>query len=394
MSITKKTLDHPVLTLIVFVLLLIVGLFTLQNVAVSLMPDVDSPYVTVRTTYTNASPESVEKSVTKVLEGQLVSVQGLKNITSTSSAASSSISLEFNYGTNLDEAMNDIRDKISRVTRKLPDNASSPTIVKMDADSMPIMRIAVRGNRSNDDLKLIAEDTIIDLFEQVDGVAEASVSGGREKIVRVDISQNRLAAWNLTMAQVYSAMAKQNLELGGGKITEGKQDYTVRTTGEFSNIEEVRDTVITKKNGYTVRLRDIANAYIGYKDKSSEVYINGKPGVYVSITKQSGKNTVTVAKAAREKMAEIQELLPLDIQMEVIRDSSEQINDTINTLVKSALEGLILAVVILFLFLKNFKSTLIIGISIPLSIVITLLAMNLSGITLNMMTLTGLILGV
>lgn len=394
MSITKKTLDHPVLTLIVFVLLLIVGLFTLQNVAVSLMPDVDSPYVTVRTSYTNASPESVEKSVTKVLEGQLVSVQGLKNITSTSSAASSSISLEFNYGTNLDEAMNDIRDKISRVTRKLPDDASSPTIVKMDADSMPIMRIAVRGNRSNDDLKLIAEDTIIDLFEQVDGVAEASVSGGREKIVRVDISQNRLAAWNLTMAQVYSSMAKQNLELGGGKITEGKQDYTVRTTGEFSNIEEVRDTVITKKNGYTVRLRDIANVYIGYKDKSSEVYINGKPGVYVSITKQSGKNTVTVAKAAREKMAEIQELLPQDIQMEVIRDSSEQINDTINTLVKSALEGLILAVVILFLFLKNFKSTLIIGISIPLSIVITLLAMNLSGITLNMMTLTGLILGV
>ena len=394
MSISKKTLDHPVLTLIVFVLLLIMGLFTLKNVAISLMPDVDSPYITVRTTYTNAGPESVEKSVTKILEGQLVSVSGLKNLTSTSSSGSSSISLEFNYGTDLDSATNDIRDKISRVTRNLPDDAGSPTIFKMDSDSMPIMRIAVRGNRSNDDLKQIAEDQIVDLFEQVDGVAEASVSGGREKIVRVDISQNRLAAYGLTMATVYSALAKQNLELGGGKITEGTHDYTIRTTGEFSSIDEVNDTIITTLNGYGVKLSDIGTAYLGYKDKSSEVYINGQPGVYVSITKQSGKNTVTVAKAARERLSEIQEILPSDIRLEVIRDSSTSINDTINTLIESAYTGLLLAVIILFLFLKSGKSTMIIAISIPLSIVITLLCMNFAGITLNMMTLTGLILGV
>ena len=306
MSISKQTLEHPVLTLIVFVLLLIIGLFTLKNVAISLMPDVDSPYITVRTSYTNAGPESVEKSVTKVLEGQLVSVSGLKNLTSTSSASSSSLSLEFNYGTDLDSATNDIRDKISRVTRNLPDGAGTPTIFKMDADSMPIMRIAVRGNRSNDDLKLIDEDQIADLFEQVDGVAEASVSGGRDKIVRVDISQNRLAAYGLTMASVYAAIGKQNLELGGGKITEGTHDYTIRTTGEFSSIDEVNDTIIATLNGYGVKLSDIGTAYMGYKDKSSEVYINGLPGVYVSITKQSGKNTVTVAKAVREKLLEIQ----------------------------------------------------------------------------------------
>ncbi|WP_294427528.1 efflux RND transporter permease subunit [uncultured Treponema sp.] len=394
MSISKKTLDHPVLTLIVFVLLLIMGLFTLKNVAISLMPDVDSPYITVRTSYTNAGPESVEKSVTKVLEGQLVSVSGLKNLTSTSSSGSSSISLEFNYGTDLDAATNDIRDKISRVTRNLPSDAGSPTIFKMDSDSMPIMRIAVRGNRSNDDLKQIAEDQIIDLFEQVDGVAEASVSGGRTKIVRVDISQNRLAAYGLTMANVYSALGKQNLELGGGKITEGTHDYTIRTVGEFSSIDEVNDTIITTLNGYGVKLSDIGTAYLGYKDKSSEVYINGQPGIYVSITKQSGKNTVTVAKAAREKMAEIQEILPSDMRLEIIRDSSTSINDTINTLIESAYTGLILAVIILFLFLKSGKSTMIIAISIPLSIVITLLCMNFAGITLNMMTLTGLILGV
>ncbi|MBR4630624.1 MAG: efflux RND transporter permease subunit [Treponema sp.] len=394
MSISKKTLDHPVLTLIVFSLLLIMGLFTIRNVAISLMPDVEIPYITVRTTYTNAGPESVEKSVTKVLEGQLVSVSGLKNLTSTSSSGSSSISLEFNYGVDLDEATNDVRDKISRVTRNLPDDAGSPTIFKMDSNSMPIMRIAVRGNRSNDDLKMIAEDQIVDLFEQVDGVAEADVSGGRQKIVRVDISQNRMAAYGITMATVYSALAKQNLELGGGTITEGLHDYTIRTTGEFSSIDEINDTIITTLNGYGVKLSDIGKAYMGYKDKTSEVYINGQPGVYVSITKQSGKNTVTVAKAAREKLLEIQELLPSDIKLEVIRDDSVSINDTINTLVESAYTGLLLAVVILFLFLKSGKSTMIIAISIPLSIVITLLCMNFAGLTLNMMTLTGLILGV
>ncbi len=394
MSISKTTLEHPVLTLIVFSLFLIMGIFSMQNVAINLFPDVDNPYITVRTTYTNAGPESVEKSVTKILEGQLVSVSGLKNLTSTSSEGSSSISLEFNYGTDLESATNDIRDKISRAQRSLPDDAGTPTIFKMNADSSPIMRIAVRGNRSNDDLKLIAEDQIVDLLEQVNGVAEASVSGGRTKVVRVDVSQNRLAAYGLTMATISSALSKQNLELGGGKITEGTHDYTIRTTGEFKSIDEINDTILTTVNGYVVRLSDVATATMGYKDKSSEVYINGEPGVYVSITKQSGKNTVTVAKETRAKIAEIQEILPSDITLSIIRDQSTSINDTINTLIESALQGLCLAVVILFLFLKSGKSTLIIAISIPLSIVITLLAMNFAGITLNMMTLTGLILGV
>ncbi len=394
MSISKSTLEHPVLTLIVFTLLGIMGIFSLKNVAVSLMPDVDSPYITVRTSYPNAGPESVEKSVTKLLEGQLVSVSGLKKITSTSSEGSSSVSLEFNYGTNLESATNDVRDKISRVTRSLPDDAGSPSIFKMDADSMPIMRIAVRGNRSNDDLKLIAEDQVIDLLEQTDGVAEASVSGGRSKILRVDISQNRLLAYGLTMATVSAALSKQNLELGGGKISEGVTDYTIRTTGEFSSVEQVRDAIITKTNGYVVRLGDLGDVYLGYKDKTSEVFINGEPGIYVSITKQSGKNTVTVANATKQKIKQIQELLPGDITLDIISDSSTSINDTINTLLESCYEGLILAVIILFLFLKNIKSTIIIAISIPLSIIITILCMNFAGITLNMMTLTGLILGV
>lgn len=394
MSISKKTLEHPVLTLIVFLLLGIIGIFTLKNVAISLMPDIDSPYLMVRTSYSNAGPESVEKSVTKVLESRLISVSGLKKMTSTSSEGSSMISLEFNYGTDLDAATDNIRDKLDKIKNALPDDCSSPAILKMDSDSMPIMRLAVKGNRSTDDLKMIAEETITDLLEQTDGVAEASVYGGRSKIVKVTLSQNRLTAYGLTISDVNRALSAQNLELGGGKITEGSTDYSIRTTGEFSSIEEINNTKICEVNGYIVKLSDIGNAELGYKDKDSEVFINSLPGIYISITKQSGKNSVTVANALYEKLEQIKDLVPGDISLEIVSDSTDSIRDTISTLLDSCYEGLLLAVIILFLFLKNFKSTIIIAISIPLSLVITMLCMNFAGITLNMMTLTGLILGV
>lgn len=394
MTLSRTTLSHPVLVLIAFTLLGFVGISTIKNVAIGLFPEVDSPYIMISTTYTNAGPESVEKTVTKVLESSLVSVSGLKAMTSSSTEGSSRISLEFNYGTDIQEAVSDVRDKLDRVSRNLPDNAGSPTIYKMDANSMPILRIAIRGNRSASDLKQIAEDSIVDILEQADGVATASVSGGKTKIVRVELEQNRLSAYGLTVTSVSSALAKQNLELGGGKLNEGQKDYVVRTTGEFKSIEEINNTVITTINGYDVKLRDIGTAFMGYADSTSEVYINGEPGVYVSVTKQSGSNSVTVANNVYEKMEQLENTLPSDISMTILRDDTDSIRETINTLVESAYEGLILAVIVLFIFLQNIKSTIIIGISIPLSIIITLLAMSFAGITLNMMTMTGLILGV
>ncbi len=394
MSISRKNLEHPVLVLIIFTLLAAVGLFTMRNVAIGLFPDVDSPYVMISTSYQNAGPESVEKTVTEVLEGALVSVSGLKKLYSTSTESSSSIQLEFNYGTDLESAVNDIRDKIGRVERNLPDNAGSPTIFRFSGDSMPIIRIAVSGNRSDDEIKEIAEDTITDLLEQAEGVAEASVMGGKTKIVRVELDQNRLAAYGFTVSQVSSALSKQNLELGGGKLNEGQKDYVVRTTGEFSSIDEINNTLIANVNGYDVKLSDIGNAFFGFEDITREVFINGSHGVYVSVTKQSGSNSVTVANNVYSKLKEIAQIVPSDIKMEIVSDDTDSIRETISTLVESAWQGLLLAVIVLFIFLQNFKSTIIIAISIPLSIIITLLCMNFVGITLNMMTLTGLILGV
>ncbi|MDE5798953.1 MAG: efflux RND transporter permease subunit [Treponemataceae bacterium] len=393
MSVTKQTLEHPVLTLMVFVLLGIMGIFVLQNVAMSLWPDIDYPVLSVSATYTNAGPETVEKSITKVLEGALVSLSNLKTMTSTSSEGRSRVNLEFNYGTDLDQAVNDVRDKLDRVTRSLPDDVT-PSIFKMDADAMPILRIAVRGNRSNDDLKQIAEDTIVDVLEQADGVAEASVYGGRTKIVRVELSENRLAAYGLTIATVSSALSKQNLELGGGKINEGRRDYTIRTTGEFASIEDINNTVLATVNGYAVKLSDLGTAFMGYADATNIVSINGEPGIYVSVTKQSGSNSITVANAVYEKLDELKDMLPTDVTLQIIRDDTDAIRDTLSTLLDSAWQGLLLAVLVLFVFLKSMKSTIIIAISIPLSIVITLLCMHFAGITLNMITMTGLILGV
>ncbi len=394
MSFSGKVSEHPVLSLIVFALLGIMSLFTLSGIPIGLMPEMTMPVLMVSTSYDSAGPESVEKSVTSPLETSLSGVSGLNAITSTSSEESSMIRLEFDYGTDLESASNDVRDKLDRVKGSLPDEAGTPTIMKFDSTMMPVMKIAVRGDRSPEDLKEIAENYLEDRLLQASGVGNVSVSGGREKIVRVEISQNRLDAYELTMTSVASALATQNLELGGGKIGEGSKNYIIRTVGEFSDIDEINDTIVAERNGYVVRLRDVGRAFEGYGDVSSYAYVNGESGVYVSITKQSSANTVDVADAVYAKLEEIRGILPAGISLDVISDDSEQVRNTVNSLVESALQGAILAMLVLMLFLRNLKSTLIMGISIPFSILITLLAMKFAGITMNMMTMTGLILGV
>ncbi len=394
MSLSRKTLQHPVLVLIVFALLGMIGIFTLQNVAIALMPETENPFLIIMTSYPNADPESVEKTITEPIESAVSSINGLTNISSTSTEGSSSIQMEFEYGTNLDNAVNDIRDKLERVKRSLPDNASSPSIMRFSGDSGQIMRILMRGNRSVDDLKAVAESNVVSILEQADGVGEASVYGGRTAQVNVKLDQNRMAAYGFTIPTVTSALSSQNLELGGGKVQEGHRNYIVRTVGEYTSIEEINNCLISSINGYDVRLRDIGEASIGFEDTTEESYINGEKGVYIGITKQSGSNSVTVANNVYKKIEQAKRNLPADVTMEIIQDTTDSIRETINTLITSAWQGLLLAIVILFIFLQNFKSTIIISISIPLSIVITLFAMSLFGLTLNMMTLTGLILGV
>ncbi len=393
MSLSRKTMDHPILILIIFTLLGLLGIFTYSKIAIALWPETENPAVTISTSYPNAGPESVEKTVTKPIESAVVSVSGLKSMTSTSNEGSSSVQLTFDYGTNMDDIVSDIRDKLDRVSRSLPSGASSPSIFRYGGTSGSIIRILVRGNRSADDIKQIAENSIINILEQANGVAEASVSGGRTVQVNIELDANRMQAYGYTIPTVTGALSKQNLELGGGKVQDGTKNYIVRTIGEYNNIDEIRDTVISTINGYSVKVRDVADVQLGYAPTSQESYINGEIGVYVTITKESGANSVLVANNVYKKMDQLQGMLPPDITMEIISDESESIRETINILVNSLLQGLVLSILILWIFLQSFKSTIIIGISIPLSMIITLFAMSMFGITLNMMTLTGLILG-
>jgi hydrophobic/amphiphilic exporter-1 (mainly G- bacteria), HAE1 family len=395
MTLSQRVVNRPVLILVLFALVIIVAIYSIPSIPLALMPSTDMPRMMVTTTYSGAAPETVEKTVTKVLESSLSNVQGIKSMTSTSSDGFSMISLEFDYGKDLDKATNDIRDKIERTTSSLPDDADTPTIMKMDMNSQPIIRVAIRGNRSSEELKRLAEDTISPKFEQTEGVSSVSVLGGKTNVVRVDVSQNRLEAYGVTISGITSALATQNVELGAGKVAERHTEYTVRITGAFSSVgSDIANTLVATKDGVPVRLKDVASVYSGNADVDTSVFINGEPGIYLSVMKQSSKNTVTVCNGIYKAMEGLKSTIPSDVQLVTIDDNSKQIRTTITDLIKAIAEGAILTMLFVFLFLRSWKSTVIIGLAIPICVAVTLLAMYFSGFTLNMMTMTGLLISI
>jgi HAE1 family hydrophobic/amphiphilic exporter-1 len=393
MSVAANIVKRPVLGLVIFGIVAVVALFLVSGIPIDMFPEINPPYLVVITSYRGAGPETVEKSVTRILESQLVNISGLQEISSTSSEGGSMIVMEFKFGTNIDAKTNDARDRIDRVKALLPDGSDTPMIRQIDPNSMPIIRIAVQGNRPVNELQEIATDIILDRLEQVDGVASTSVVGGVDQQVRVKLSQNRLEAYGLTITGIAGILATQNLEMGAGSIVDGSRNYSIRTTGEYFSIQDIAETVIARRGGADIRLMDIGEVSLSYPKEISAAYINGENGIFVAVTKQSGTNSVAVADRVYAKLDEIKPLLPRDISLEIIQDNTTQTRDMMSELVNSALLGAILAMAILFLFLRNIKSTIIIGISIPFSILVTLLVMNLTGLTLNMLTMAGLILG-
>ena len=408
MSLSKLAVSKPTTVLIIFVILAALGIYSTAQLPVDLLPDMELPMIAVSCSYTNAGPEEVERSVTRTLESVLSSITGLKTMTSTSSTGSSMILLELNYGTNLDEATNEIRDQLDLVKNFMPEEAGSPLIIKMDPSMLPIMNFVLSGNRTAEELRLYAEDIVQPRLEQIDGVASVQISGGREKAIVVDIPRDRLEAYSLTITQIAQMIGAQNVQGSGGSISEGDTTYTISTSGEYSSLEDIRNTVIAYKTdaaaGYGVAtaaptvqkvlLRDIADVYEGYKPVSSYAYVNGVPCVILNIQKQSGKNSVQTAHAVRKQVENIQPLLPADVVLSESMNTTDIIELSINNIVTSVVQGALLAVLVLLIFLRSIKSTIIIGITIPVSLVITLGVMKFSGFSLNMMTLAGLSLGV
>ncbi|MDR1748594.1 MAG: efflux RND transporter permease subunit, partial [Spirochaetaceae bacterium] len=405
MNLSKLAVSKPTTIVLIFIILTALGIYSTLSLPIDLFPEMDLPYIAVITTYENAGPEEVERSITRPIESAVSSVTGIDNLFSTSSQGTSFVGLELLFGTNLDSAANEMRDRIDMIKGFLPEGIDPPMILKMDPAMIPIMNLSVTGSRTPEELRQITEDIIQPKIEQIDGVASVGISGGREKAILIDISRDRLEAYSLTVTQIAQMIGAQNIQAAGGIISEGDLNYTISTSGEFTSVEDIKNSVISYKvqgpealgqapSVKSIKLRDIADVYEGYKKESSLAYLNGIPGVMLSIQKQSGKNSVATADAVTERLAEIEKDLPKDIQIIEISNTTNIIKDSISNVTSSAVQGAILAIIVLFIFLRSLKSTLIIGITIPISLIITLGVMYFTGFTLNIMTLAGLALGV
>ena len=403
MSISEKAVNKPVTSLIVFVVAVVLGIYCAFNLSVDMFPNMEIPYMVVYTAYPNAGPEEVEQNLTRTLESSLSGLNGLKKMQSQSSTGLSLIILEMNYGTNMDGAANDIRDKIDLVRSYLPDDSDTPITVRMDPSMMPIMEIAMQGNRSPEELRKYAEDIVKPRLEQIEGIASATVTGGRERSINIDIPRDRLEAYSLTITQVAQMIGAQNIQAAGGSITAGDKNYTIKTSGKYKNLDDVRNTVIsyaaTAPDGvnpqqmHTILLRDIADVYDGYKDQTTLSVLDGKPTVMLMLQKQSGKNSVKAAHSVRAQMKTIEHSLPSDVKLVEVYNTTDTIESTIHEVINSIIQGSLLAILVLFIFLRSFRSTIIIGLSIPVSVFITLAFMYFRGMTINMVSLSGLLLG-
>ena len=403
MTITELSVRRPVTILIMTLLFTGLAAFMVPDLAVDMYPSTTFPVIMIATTLPGASPEEVEANVTTRIEKQLSNITGIESITSTSAEGRSSIRLEFDYSTDLDEATNDIRDALSRIASALPDEAGSPQIRKFDSSNWAMMRLIVTGNESSDTLTSLAEDTIQPRLERVEGVASAEVTGGEEKEVTVELSLNRMEAYGITISSVTQALSSQDVLLSGGSLEKDGTEYKLRINERFQSLDDIRRTVIrhiatvsssgSVNRSNVVRLEDVADVSIQPVNTRSRVFINGSPSVYVQIMNESDTNTVQVSNAIREALPAINAELPKGISLEILYDRTTMISSILDQVYTSAIQGGILAMLILFLFLRNIKSTMVIGVSIPVSIFITLGAMYFFGLTLNMISLTGLILG-
>jgi HAE1 family hydrophobic/amphiphilic exporter-1 len=389
----KFSVKKPVTITMMILIVLLLGAVSLSKLQVDLMPSIDLPVAIVQVSYSGAGPEEIENLVTKPLEQALVTIENIDTITSTSNEGSSLLVLSFNYGTDMDSATISMREQIDMITSYLPDGTTSPLVMKIDPNSFPIMLLAVSSNGDIYTTQKIAEDVVQPRLERIEGSASANVYGGLEREVEIMLKDEMLKGYNLTSTYIAQILQSENLNIPGGTVMKGSNELNVRTVGEFISIEEIRNINIPLAKGGTLRLRDIADVNFANKDRSAITKLNGQDVVQISIMKQSDGNTVNVSKNVNEEIEKIKSEYP-ELNVETIFDQADYINLSINNLKRTAMTGAILAVIILLIFLRSFKTTLIIALSIPISIITTFILLYFSGITLNLMTIGGLALGI
>ena len=393
MSIPRTAIHRPVTMFMICAVIVLLGAISLTRLPIDLLPEITYPSITIRTGYTGVGPLEMEELITRPIEQAVSAVAGLERISATSSEGNSNVRLNFAWGTDLNEAADDVRSRIDRVKGRLPEEADVPTIFKFDSTAMPIMNIGVEGDYDRVTLREIAERELSPRMERVPGVASVTAGGGLRRQIHVLLSKEKIAALDLSVDRIITQLSAENRNTPLGLVDEGDMTYLLRSQGQFENLEQIRNVVVFTRDNVPVYMRDIAEVKDATEDVRSLMRINGRPGVRMQVTKQSGQNTVKVAAGMRAEIDRINASMPA-LKLHILDDSSTYIQNSIAAVRESALLGAIFVIVIIFAFLRNLRSTLIIGISIPISIVGTFALLFFSGYTLNTMTFGGLALGV
>lgn len=392
MKFAQAFIKHHVMTILLYILVVVFGFYSFQNLPLALMPSMEVPAAVVYATYPGAGPEDIEQQVTKKLEGAVAGLSGLDTLQSTSSENMAMLVIQFTNHTDMDQAMTDLRDKVAQVKSQLPDDASDPTVMSIDIDSMPVVQVALRGNDLAS-LQSIAEDEIQPALERLDGVASVDISGGYEQEIAVHTDASRLKGYNLTISSIGQQLGADNIAIPGGELDNGSQTLAVRTDGEYSSIDDVKNALISLPAGGTVRLSQIADVSMRPKDQDAISKVDGEECIILSVNKQSGSNTAQIAELAK---TEFDSLLKSNdsLQWNIVMDQSDYINMTVDNAIQNIWMGVLFAAIVLFLFLRDFGATMAVTIAMPCCILFTFLIMNVLGITLNMMSLGGITLGV
>ncbi|TCL93879.1 HAE1 family hydrophobic/amphiphilic exporter-1 [Rhizobium sp. PP-WC-2G-219] len=386
---TALFIRRPILALVVNTLIIVAGLAALNGVEIRELPEVDQPVVSVNTRFEGAAPETVDRELTSVIEGAVSRVQGIKDISSTSQYAQSRVTLQFSDTTDIGQASNDVRDALGRVTNDLPDGADAPQIVKADADSQPILRLALTSDTlSMEDLTLLAENEVTDRLASVEGVADVQLNGEQEKIFRIDVNQGKLAARGLTVADLRTALASASLDVPAGSLTSANQDLSVRATADLQTPEQFEKVIL----GPNVRLGDVATVTMGPDIGTSSLRSGGKQGIGLGIIRQAQSNTLDISNGVKTTVAEIGKILPPGTELTITSDDAVFIQGAIHEVEIALVASVIIVTVVIYMFLLDWRATLIPVLTMPIALIGTCAAIYMAGFSINILTLLAIVL--
>ena len=390
MSIYSSSVKRPVTVILIFVAVVIIGLFSLQKLPIDLYPDIDTNTIMVMTTYQGASAQDIEQNVTRPLENTLNSVEHLKHITSNSKENISIVTLEFEYGYNIDALTNDVRDKLDMISNYLPDESQTPIIFKFSSDMIPIVLLSAQASESMPGLYKILDENVANPLARVDGVGSVSIAGAPKREVHVYVDPIRLEAYGLTVEGIASLIGAENRNIPGGTFDIGSETYALRVQGEFKDPMEMKNIVVGASNGGVVHLGDVARIDDSLEERAQETYNNGVKGAMIIVQKQSGANSVQISNKIHDVLPSIQKNLPADVKLDYIVDTSDNIRNTIASLVETVLYALLFVVIVVLFFLGRWRATIIITLTIPISLIASFIYLYATGNTLNIVSLSAL----